>query len=58
MVVASKALCYSMKLTAYLVIIMDTQSYNGKLHAYEDFPVTDVLQMIGRANRPTHDDDG
>ncbi len=55
---ASKGLCYGLKLSAYLTIIMDTQSYNGKLHAYEDFPVTDVLQMIGRANRPTVDDDG
>ena len=25
---------------------------------YEDYPVTDVLQMIGRANRPMHDQEG
>lgn len=25
---------------------------------YEDYPVTDVLQMVGRANRPIIDDDG
>ena len=30
---------------------MDTQFYNGKQHAYHDYPVTDILQMLGRANR-------
>lgn len=29
----------------------------GKIHAYEDYPITDVLQMVGRANRPTEDED-
>ena len=36
---------------------MDTQYYNGKLHAYHDYPLTDILQMVGRANRPTEDTD-
>ncbi|KAG9438152.1 U5 small nuclear ribonucleoprotein helicase [Apis mellifera carnica] len=36
---------------------MDTQCYNGKTHAYEDYPITDVLQMVARANRPLEDDD-
>lgn len=36
---------------------MDTQDYNGKIHAYEDYAVTDVLRMLGRANRPLEDDD-
>ena len=34
---------------------MDTQFYNGKNHVYEDFPVTSILQMIGKANRPLID---
>merc|ERR1739844_812915 len=41
----------------HMVVIMDTQYYNGKLHAYHDYPVTDILQMVGRANRPTEDTD-
>ncbi|KAG1680515.1 U5 small nuclear ribonucleoprotein helicase [Nymphon striatum] len=57
-VVASRNLCWGLSLSAHLVIIMDTQYYNGKIHAYEDYPVTDVLQMVGRANRPIIDDDG
>lgn len=65
---------------------MDTQYYNGKIHAYVfmisrfnnklllmknsdiyvlfnflsyvDYPIYDVLQMVGKANRPLQDDEG
>uniref|UniRef100_A0A8C6VLA8 U5 small nuclear ribonucleoprotein 200 kDa helicase n=1 Tax=Naja naja TaxID=35670 RepID=A0A8C6VLA8_NAJNA len=57
-VVASRNLCWGMNLAAHLVIIMDTQYYNGKIHAYVDYPIYDVLQMVGRANRPLQDDEG
>lgn len=55
-VVVSRNLAWGLGVSAYMVIVMDTQYYNGKIHAYEDYPVTDVLQMIGRANRPGTDD--
>lgn len=55
--VVSRDLCWGMSISAHLVIIMDTQFYNGKNHSYEDYPITDVLQMIGRANRPNEDAD-
>lgn len=57
-VVASRSLCWGMNVAAHLVIIMDTQYYNGKIHAYVDYPIYDVLQMVGRANRPLQDDEG
>ena len=57
MVVAARALAWSLTIQSHLVIIMDTQYYNGKLHAYHDYPVTDILQMVGRANRPQEDTD-
>ena len=57
-VVVSSSLCFSLNIVAHLVLIMDTQYYNGKIHTYEDYPITDVLQMIGRANRPLRDEDG
>ena len=57
-VVVSLSLCWSLSINSYLVIIMDTQYYNGKIHAYEDYPITDVIQMVGRANRPLLDEDG
>ena len=53
--VASRNLCWSLQLQSYLVIIMDTQYYNGKDHTYEDYPISDMLQMCGRANRPLID---
>lgn len=55
--VATRTMCWTLPLHSHLVIIMDTQNYNGKIHAYEDYAVTDVLRMIGRANRPLEDDD-
>lgn len=57
-VVVSRQLCWSLSISAHLVIIMDTEYYNGKIHAYEDYPITDVIQMVGRANRPLKDEDG
>ncbi|KAG8221998.1 hypothetical protein J437_LFUL003378 [Ladona fulva] len=55
--VVTRSLCWGLSLSAHLAVIMDTQFYNGKIHAYEDYPITDVLQMVGRANRPLEDDD-
>lgn len=55
--VVTRDLCWAVNIFAYLVVIMDTQFYNGKIHAYEDYPITDVLQMVGRANRPLENDD-
>lgn len=55
--VVTSSLCFSITISAYLVVIMDTQIYNGRLHVYEDYSITDVMQMVGRANRPAEDDD-
>lgn len=35
---------------------MGVQYFEGREHRYVDYPVTDVLQMMGRACRPTVDD--
>jgi len=56
--VVSRNLCWAVSTHAHLVIIMDTLYYEGKIHTYVDYPVTDVLQMLGRANRPLIDDSG
>ena len=39
-----------------MVIIMGVQYYEGKEHRYVDYPVMDVLQMMGRACRPLEDE--
>ena len=45
-IVVSRSLCWAVDLTCYLVVIMDTQFYSGKHHAYHDYPLTDVTQMV------------
>lgn len=53
--VATSTLAWGINVPAHLVIIKGTEYYDGKTHKYVDFPVTDVLQMIGRAGRPQYD---
>ncbi|KAF7968038.1 hypothetical protein HWV62_32144 [Athelia sp. TMB] len=54
--IASKDTAWSLPVASYLVIIMGVQYYEGKEHRYVDYPVMDVLQMMGRACRPTEDE--
>ncbi|KAG1730314.1 putative RNA helicase, partial [Suillus lakei] len=54
--VASKDTAWSLPVASYMVIIMGVQYYEGKEHRYVDYPVMDVLQMMGRACRPMEDD--
>ncbi len=56
--VISRDLAWATKVNARLVIIMDTQFFEGRDHRYVDYPITDVLQMIGLAGRPLVDDSG
>ncbi|KAJ3846706.1 Sec63 Brl domain-containing protein [Lentinula lateritia] len=53
--VASKDTAWSLPVSSYMVIIMGVQSFEGKEHRYIDYPVMDLLQMIGAACRPTLD---
>lgn len=42
-------------MSAFLVIIMGVQSYEGREHRYVDYAIAEVLQMMGRACRPSVD---
>ena len=53
--VASRETCWGMSLTAHTVVLMGSQYYDGKDHRYADYPIADVLQMMGRAGRPLKD---
>ncbi|CAG8581624.1 7898_t:CDS:2 [Paraglomus occultum] len=57
-VVASRDTCWGLNLSCHMVVIMGTQYFEGKEHRYADYPITDVLQMMGRACRPREDDTG
>ncbi|KAF8970308.1 Sec63-domain-containing protein [Flammula alnicola] len=54
--VASKDTAWSLPVASYMVIIMGVQFYEGKEHRYIDYPVMDVLQMMGKACRPLEDE--
>ena len=54
-VVAEQSLCWGMSMSAHMVVIMGTEYFEGKEHRYVDVPVADVVQMLGRACRPTLD---
>ncbi|MQM18598.1 hypothetical protein Taro_051593 [Colocasia esculenta] len=56
--VASSSLCWGTSLSAHLVVVMGTQYYDGRENAHTDYPVTDLLQMMGRASRPLVDNSG
>nr|CAB3223427.1 activating signal cointegrator 1 complex subunit 3 [Phallusia mammillata] len=54
--IATSTLAWGVNLPAHLVIVKGTEYFDGKHGRYCDFPITDVLQMMGRAGRPQYDD--
>jgi pre-mRNA-splicing helicase BRR2 len=57
-VISEYSLCWGMTMAAHMVIIMDTQVYDGREHRYVDCPIADICQMMGRASRPLQDTSG
>ncbi|TPX31933.1 hypothetical protein SmJEL517_g04845 [Synchytrium microbalum] len=56
--IATSTLAWGVNFPAHLVVVKGTEFFDAKKHAYVDFPITDVLQMMGRAGRPQFDDSG
>eukprot|EP00947_MAST-08B_sp_MAST-8B-sp1_P000678 g678.t1 len=56
--VCTSTLAWGVNFPAHLVVIKGTEYYDGPTRRYKDFPITDVLQMMGRAGRPQFDDTG
>lgn len=56
--IATATLAWGVNFPAHLVVVKGTEYYDAKVQRYVDFPITDVLQMIGRAGRPQFDDHG
>ncbi|CAD8152858.1 unnamed protein product [Paramecium pentaurelia] len=55
LLIATSTLAWGVNFPARLVIVKGTEYFDPKLKKYVDFPVTDLLQMIGRAGRPQYD---
>lgn len=53
--VAPFTMCWSISTAGHTVVVMGTEYYEGKEHRYVDYPVTDILQMLGLACRPQDD---
>ncbi|XP_078001399.1 activating signal cointegrator 1 complex subunit 3-like [Glandiceps talaboti] len=56
--IATSTLAWGVNFPAHLVVVKGTEYFDGKTRRYVDFPITDVLQMMGRAGRPQFDDQG
>ncbi|XP_071957193.1 activating signal cointegrator 1 complex subunit 3-like [Antedon mediterranea] len=56
--IATSTLAWGVNFPAHLVVVKGTEFFDGKTKRYVDFPITDVLQMMGRAGRPQYDDQG
>jgi len=54
--VATSTVAWGVNFPAHLVIIKGTEYFDPKVKSYVDMPITDILQMIGRAGRPQYDD--
>jgi pre-mRNA-splicing helicase BRR2 len=56
--VVTAPLAWGLSATCRLAVIMGTQYYDAGGAGSADYPVTDLLQMAGRASRPLVDDHG
>eukprot|EP00817_Percolomonadidae_sp_ATCC50343_P005694 CAMPEP_0117432538 /NCGR_PEP_ID=MMETSP0758-20121206/12002_1 /TAXON_ID=63605 /ORGANISM="Percolomonas cosmopolitus, Strain AE-1 (ATCC 50343)" /LENGTH=652 /DNA_ID=CAMNT_0005222507 /DNA_START=2099 /DNA_END=4054 /DNA_ORIENTATION=- len=56
--VCTSTLAWGVNFPAHLVVVKGTKFFDPKLHQYVDYPLVDVLQMMGRAGRPQFDNEG
>ncbi|ORX87093.1 Sec63-domain-containing protein [Basidiobolus meristosporus CBS 931.73] len=56
--IATSTLAWGVNFPAHLVVVKGTEFFDAKKKGYVDFPITDVLQMMGRAGRPQFDNTG
>lgn len=57
-ILASRDVCWELDVTAHLVVVMNTQYYEGREHRYVDYQISEILQMFGKACRPLEDKTG
>ena len=51
-------LCWKLSCYAHLVIIMGTEGYDGRERRHVDYPIVNLLHMMGRATRQDVDKNG
>ncbi|CDI87290.1 sec63 domain-containing DEAD/DEAH box helicase, putative [Eimeria praecox] len=55
-VVVAEESAWGLQMSSHLVVVVDTKRFTE--NGYEDYPIADVLQMLGRATRPGIDKHG
>lgn len=56
--VATATLAWGVNFPARLVVVKGTEYFDAATKRYVDMPITDVIQMAGRAGRPQYDTTG
>ncbi|KAL9184266.1 hypothetical protein ACHAXT_002352 [Thalassiosira profunda] len=44
-------ICWKVKVVSHLVVIMGTETFDGRERRYVDYPIADLLHMMGMASR-------
>ncbi|KAF2452650.1 Sec63 Brl domain-containing protein [Lineolata rhizophorae] len=55
LMLVSRDCCWEINCNANFVIVMGTQFFEGREHRYLDYPISEVLQMFGKAGRTGED---
>ena len=50
--------CWKVKVAAHLVVVMGTESFDGRERRYVDYPIADLLHIMGMASRQAIDTSG
>lgn len=53
--IVSRDSCWEIDCSAHLVVVMNTQFFEGREHRYIDYPISELLQMFGKAGRVGRD---
>jgi pre-mRNA-splicing helicase BRR2 len=53
--IVSRDSCWEVDSSAHLIVVQGTQFYEGREHRYVDYPLSEILQMFGKAGRVGQD---
>lgn len=51
-------ICWKVKVNAHLVVVMGTEAFDGRERRYVDYPIADLLHIMGMASRQAIDTSG
>ena len=51
MLIVSREMSWAVSMSAHLVMVAGTEYYDGQQHKHMDYPITELLEMVGKAGR-------